>query len=66
MNNRHIKYVVDVKSFVYSIKLVLGLKINENGPYSTNAINYAKMISAAISKVSGTEDECYFGPIIKP
>lgn len=36
------------------------------GPYSTNAINYAKMISAAISKVSGTEDECYFGPIIKP
>lgn len=36
------------------------------GPYSTNAINYAKMISAAISKVSGTKDECYFGPIIKP
>lgn len=36
------------------------------GPYSTNAINYAKMISAAISQVSGTEDECYFGSIIKP
>lgn len=34
------------------------------GPYSTNAINYAKMISAAISKVSGTTDECYFGPIL--
>ncbi len=30
------------------------------GPYSTNANNYAKMISASISKVCGTKDECYF------
>ena len=33
------------------------------GPYSTNANNYAKMISAAISYISGTKDECYFGAI---
>lgn len=31
------------------------------GPYSTNAINYAKMISATMSEVSNTPDECYFG-----
>lgn len=33
------------------------------GPYCTNALNYAKIISAAIAKVSETDDECYFGPI---
>lgn len=33
------------------------------GPYSTNAINYAKMISATISQISGVKDECYFGAI---
>lgn len=51
----------------YSYKTVL-IEANSGccfGPYSTNAINYAKMISASISKVSGTKDECYFGPILK-
>lgn len=31
------------------------------GPYSTNAIQYAKIISAAMSSICGTKDECYFG-----
>ncbi len=33
------------------------------GPYMTNSITYAKIISACLSQISGTKDECYFGRI---
>lgn len=62
------KEVNNFKTKGYIYKTIL-IEANSGccfGPYSTNAINYAKMISAAISKVSGTPDECYFGQIIKP
>lgn len=54
-----------IEDYVYKTILIEANSGCCFGPYSTNAINYAKMISAAISKVSGTEDECYFGPIIQ-
>jgi len=56
-----------VASEEYTYKTIL-IEANSGccyGPYSTNAINYAKMISAAISKVSETNDECYYGPILE-
>ena len=33
------------------------------GPYMTNSIAYAKVISAYCSQLSGTNDECFFGRI---
>lgn len=33
------------------------------GPYMTNSITYAKIISACLSQLSGTVDECYFGKL---
>ena len=53
------------KNYIYKTVLIEANSGCCFGPYSTNAINYAKMISASISNVSGTEDDCYFGPIIK-
>lgn len=57
---------VSTEEYVYKTILIEANSGCCYSPYSTNAINYAKMISAAISKVSGTKDECYFGQIIKP
>ena len=59
----HNTFIID--DYVYETVLIEANAGISFGPYCTNTNTYAKIISAAMSKVSGTKDECYFGPILR-
>ena len=56
------KSELDSKIIFYSILVIICLLCFISFIYQ---LQYAKMISACISQLSGTKDECYFGPINK-